>query len=566
MKKNDILLCTLNSTYQHSSFGLRYLYANLGNDLQPRAQIIEWTIKENPFVIVEKILQCNPRIVGFGIYIWNTKETLEVLNILKKVSPEIIVVLGGPEISYETESQPHIQLADYIIKGEADFAFRELCETILIGNTIPNIIPNTKIITSSLPDIKKIIMPYELYSDSDIENRVLYVEASRGCPYKCEYCLSSLDKSVRNFEIELFLQHMQTLLDRGARTFKFVDRTFNLSPSTSTAILKFFLQHIQLGLFLHFELVPDRLPLEIRELIQQFPMGSLQFEVGIQTLNPQVAFNVSRKNDLTKVAENFKFIKEFTHVHTHADLIVGLPGETLQSFADGFDQLNLMGPDEIQVGILKRLKGTPIARHEVPFQMLYSNSSPYQILSTAQMNFFIIQKMVRFAKFWDLYANSGEFKNFITWIKNTQFHLNHLIESQSPGLSQNNSSSFGHNQEEKIELQPNENSFFGRFFELSLFLKKHFQETHSISLIHLAEKAWLFIKEKTQNDELAYQIIEQDYCYSVKRRDLPPFLKKNSLIAHSQLKNSLKNKGQHRQQNHLLKNEIIPLTSKNETT
>ncbi|MCC2680305.1 MAG: Mg-protoporphyrin monomethyl ester oxidative cyclase, partial [Pseudobdellovibrio sp.] len=295
--KSDILLCTLNSTYQHSSFGLRYLLANLG-ELQSRTQILESTIKENPRTLVEKILARSPRIVGFSVYIWNTSETLETIMVLKKVSPETIIVLGGPEISYETKSQPHLQWADYVIQGEADFSFRELCLEILNQAPAGSEDRNSKvtvtfggtaaarIIPAALPDIKQIQMPYSLYSDDDIKNRVIYVEASRGCPYKCEYCLSSLDKSVRSFDLDLFLAEMKTLMDRGARTFKFVDRTFNLSPTTSTRILKFFLEHIDLGLFLHFELVPDRLPLEIRELITQFPAGSLQFEIGIQTLNP----------------------------------------------------------------------------------------------------------------------------------------------------------------------------------------------------------------------------------------------------------------------------------------
>lgn len=485
-----IILGTLNSTYQHSSFGLRYLYANLG-ELQKNTQICEWTIKENPRTIVERILEQQPLIVGLSLYIWNTVETLEVLMILKKTAPHIIVVIGGPEISYETESQPHFQWCDYIIKGEADIAFRELCRAILLENSAPK----DKVIGPCLPDIQKIELPYHLYTDNDLENRVIYVEASRGCPYKCEYCLSSLDKAVRNFETAHFLNEMKMLLDRGARTFKFVDRTFNLSPTTSTAILKFFLEHIELGLFLHFELVPDRLPLEIRELICQFPAGSLQFEVGIQTLNPIVAKNVSRKNDLTKVAENFKYIRENTHVHTHADLIAGLPGETLESFAQGFDQLLAWGPDEIQVGILKRLRGTPIARHEQEFKMIYSDIAPYQILTTSTLNYFELQKMNRFAKFWDLYANSGEFKNLLQW-----FH-------------------------QQRETSDNK-SFFWLFFEFNEFLSEHFSEIHSISLMNLAEKAWLFLQKKGVSDELAQQIIEKDYCFGAKRRDLPVFLKK----------------------------------------
>jgi radical SAM superfamily enzyme YgiQ (UPF0313 family) len=495
VNKIQILLGTLNSTYQHSSFGLRYLFANMGA-LQEKTQLLEWTIKENPRNIVEKILQLQPRIVGLSVYIWNTNETLEVIKILKKVAPEIIIVLGGPEISYETSSQEHIKWCDFVIQGEADFAFREFCENILLHD----IKPTSQIMGPTLPDVKTIALPYSLYSDSDIQNRVIYVEASRGCPYKCEYCLSSLDKSVRNFTLEPFLAEMKLLLDRGARTFKFVDRTFNLSPTTSIGILQFFLEHIELGLFLHFELVPDRLPAEIREIIQKFPAGSLQFEVGIQTLNPEVAKNVSRKNDLLKVAENFQFIREQTHVHTHADLIVGLPGESLDSFAEGFDRLALMGPDEIQVGILKRLKGTPIARHEKTFQMVYSEDSPYQILRTSTLDYLTLQKMNRFAKFWDLYANSGEFKNFMLWFKN--------------------------------DFQP-EQSFFWRFFEFSDYLNTFFQDTHSISLMNLSEKAYRFLIAHKISDEVAASLIEKDFCFGAKRRDLPPFLKNQNRLSES---------------------------------
>jgi radical SAM superfamily enzyme YgiQ (UPF0313 family) len=285
-------------------------------------------------------------------------------------------------------------------------------------------------------------------------------------------------------------------MDRGARTFKFVDRTFNLSPTTSCQILKFFLDHIDLGLFLHFEMVPDRLPAEIRELIQQFPDGSLQFEVGIQTLNPAVAANVSRKNDLVKVEQNFNFIRTSTKVHTHADLIVGLPGETLNSFGEGFDRLALMGPDEIQVGILKRLKGTPIARHEKTFKMVYSDYPPYQILSTDTMDYLTLQKMNRFAKFWDLYANSGNFKNFMQWFR----------------------------------AQNETNSFFWSFFAFSEFLSESFTETHSLSLLSLTEQAWLFLKSKNVDAGECQSIIEKDYCFGVKRRDLPVFLKTLTVV------------------------------------
>lgn len=489
MNQIDILLVTLNSTYQHSSFGLRYLYANM-QELQSRTRILESTIKENPRSLVEKILAFRPRIVGLSLYIWNTAESLEVIMVLKKVVPEITIVLGGPEISYETEKQEHLKWCDYVIKGEADFSFRELCKQILVTGTPPE----QKVIAAELPEIKSLQLPYHLYSDDDIKNRVIYVEASRGCPYKCEYCLSSLDKSVRSFDLDLFLNEMQLLLGRGVRIFKFVDRTFNLSPTTSTRILNFFLERMLEfpEMFLHFELVPDRLPVEIRELIARFPAGSLQFEIGIQTLNPAVAQNVSRKNDLAKVAENFSYLREHTLVHTHADLIVGLPGESLESFAAGFDRLSAMGPDEIQVGILKRLRGTPIARHETAYKMLYSESSPYQILSTANMDYVTLQKMNRFAKFWDLYANSGDFKNFMKWLRG--------VPVAGSGL-------------------------FERFFAFSEYLSAVYSETHSIALVKLAEKAWNFMQEHGISAEEASTIIEKDYCFGPKRRDFPVFLK-----------------------------------------
>lgn len=495
MDTADILLCTLNSTYQHTSFGLRYLYANMG-ELQNRTVIFESTIKENPRNIVEKILARNPRIVGFSVYIWNTLETLECLMILKKVAPEIVVVLGGPEISYETETQPHMRWADYIVRNEGDFLFRELCLNLLVRNQPPT----EKILQAVLPEIREIALPYRFYTDDDIKNCVIYVEASRGCPYKCEYCLSSLDKSVRSFDLDLFLGEMKLLLDRGVRTFKFVDRTFNLSPTTSTRILRFFLEHIDLGLFLHFELVPDRLPTEIRELICRFPPGSLQFEIGIQTLNAEVAKNISRRNDMSKVAENFLYLRTHTKVHTHADLIVGLPGETLESFAAGFDQLAAFGPDEIQVGILKRLKGTPIARHEKGFAMVYSEAPPFQILSTSTMNYVTLQKMNRFAKFWDLYANSGEFSGFVRWLR----------ESDRLGTS-----------------------FFAKFSAFSEYLSASYSEVHSISLLSLAEKAYHYLIQCGVDETEAARLIEQDYCQGHKRRDLPPFLKKTARLSSS---------------------------------
>ncbi|MBX9769361.1 MAG: B12-binding domain-containing radical SAM protein [Bdellovibrionales bacterium] len=406
----EILLATLNSTYQHTSFGLRYLYANLGADLQSRALIKEWTIQSNPRDVAEQILKLKIRIVGFGVYIWNTTETLQIVRLLKKVDPTIVVVLGGPEVSHEFAQQDIVHSADYLVLGEADFLFRTLCEDLLVKDKRPT----EKIISGALPEIKEIQTPYPFYSAEDIKNRVIYVEASRGCPYKCEYCLSSLDKVVRNFPVDTFLSEMKILLEKGVRQFKFVDRTFNLSPEISARILQFFLDNINLGLFLHFEMVPDRLPDGLKMLIEQFPEGSLQFEIGVQTWNPEVAKNISRNQNYEKIRQNFYHLTQKTRVHIHADLIVGLPGETLETFAHGFNELSQLNPHEIQVGLLKRLKGTPITKKETIFGLVYQDHPPFQILSTKTMNFEIIQKLDRFSRVWNLVANQGRFSGTIS--------------------------------------------------------------------------------------------------------------------------------------------------------
>lgn len=399
----EIVLTTLNAKYIHAAFGLRYLLANLG-ELRERACLIEFDLAQRPADVAEAILARKPRIVGLGVYIWNAQLSAEVVQVIKAVAPGVIVILGGPEVSYESEGQGICRAADYVISGEADLKFAEVCRALLAGQR-----PASKFIAAELPDLAKLRLPYELYTDADIANRIIYVEASRGCPFTCEFCLSSLDIPVRAFALEPFLAELDRLLQRGVRHFKFVDRTFNLSIPSSKAILEFFLARHTPDLFLHFEMVPDRLPDALREIIARFPPGALQFEVGIQTFNTEVGARIKRRQNYAKLEENFQFLRGSTGVHIHADLIVGLPGETIESFAEGFDRLVALGPQEIQVGILKRLRGTPIVRHDDEWQMTYSPFPPYELLSSRTMSFEQMQEMRRFSRHWDLLANSGNF-------------------------------------------------------------------------------------------------------------------------------------------------------------
>jgi radical SAM superfamily enzyme YgiQ (UPF0313 family) len=285
----DIVLTTLNAKYIHAAFGLRYLLANLG-PLQADAAIVEFDINQRPVDIVEALLARKPKIIGLGVYIWNVAPATEVVATLKRLRPDLTVILGGPEVSYESESQPIVQLADYVIAGEADLKFAEVCRQLRSGER-----PATKIIPAGLPEFGELLLPYDLYDEQDVAHRIIYVEASRGCPFSCEFCLSSLDIPVRQAPLPVLLEHLQRLLDRGVRQFKFVDRTFNLNLNTSRAILEFLLARHQPGHFFHFEMVPDRLPAALREVIARFPPGALQFEVGVQTFNEQAAKLIERR-------------------------------------------------------------------------------------------------------------------------------------------------------------------------------------------------------------------------------------------------------------------------------
>jgi radical SAM superfamily enzyme YgiQ (UPF0313 family) len=400
-----ILLSTLNARYFHSSFGLRYLLANMG-ELQAETSIQEFIITQRPLDIAEAILATQPRIVGFGVYIWNVAEITQVVALLKQVRPDVIIVIGGPEVSYEWDKQPLFRLADYLITGPADFAFTALCQRLLAADP-----PAAKVIAAKPPPLEQLTLPYRFYTDEDIAHRLIYVEASRGCPFKCEFCLSALDKTAWPFPLELFLSEMARLHERGVRHFKFVDRTFNLNAKIGARILDFFLERLDERLFLHFELIPDQLPETLKERIARFPAGALQFEIGVQSFNPTVQTLISRKQDNQKTEINLRWLRQHSHAHLHTDLIVGLPGEDLASFGAGFDRLIELDPHEIQVGILKRLRGAPISRHTGTFDYRYNPHPPYNLLCSDTFDFATVRRLERFARYWDLIGNSGRFRN-----------------------------------------------------------------------------------------------------------------------------------------------------------
>jgi len=477
-----ITLTTLNSRFTHSAIGLRYLYANM-QELQDKTTIKEFSINDAIQTVVEKLLSDSPDIIGIGVYIWNVSEVRELIHIIKKVAPATKIILGGPEVTYEP-FRVNLDDADYIIQGEGDVAFYELCKSILDESTTERIIKMT------LPNLKAVQLPYKYYTDEDIKNRYIYVEISRGCPFECEFCLSSMDEKVRAFNLDSVLEEFEILWQRGARNFKFVDRTFNLNMKAANRILDFFLSK-EAPYFAHFEVIPDHFPASLREKIKSFPHGALQLEIGIQTLNLEIADNISRQLKMQKIEENIAFLENETTAHIHLDLIVGLPGESLESFGVNLDKLMAMSSCEIQIGILKKLSGTYIKRHDVLFEMLYSDIPPYDILKNSELSFNDIQVMKRFARFWDLTYNSGNFKKSI-----------HLLWG--------------------------EESVFENFYAFGLWIYEQTDSTWKISLQRLGELLFSYLTEVKQlkAEEVAEYMLED--MMKLKGRAIPAYLKSYS--------------------------------------
>jgi hypothetical protein len=361
-----------------------------------------------------------------------------------------LIVLGGPEVSHLPEEAEIFRYADYVIRGEGEIAFRELCEKTLCNPPIPAApyTRRTQFINAEPVNLNEIKDGYSLYTDEDIAKKLIYVEASRGCPFNCEFCLSAVKPSggknetepVREFPLEQFLASMDELIRRGARTIKFLDRSFNANTGRAVRIMEFFIERLETlrderenfttpdikreipaspqrePFVVHFEIVPFNLPDVMRNVLSRFPAGTLRLEAGIQTLNPSVASRVKRAGVAEAELEVLRFLVEKTGAIIHADLIAGLPGEDLDSFGRVFDRLwEVLSPvhtrAEIQLGILKLLPGAPVSRHIKEFGMRFNNVPPYQLLETSAMPAADIDRLQNFARFWELIVNRGLFSN-----------------------------------------------------------------------------------------------------------------------------------------------------------
>jgi len=431
-EKKEIILTTINAKWIHPSLALRLLKANL-DSLENSCEIYEFALRQP---LQEKLDTLHAvftnencaRILGISVSIWNHLATIELLKELEKIwahGIKPIIVLGGPEVSHLPRDAQIFCYADYVICGEGETAFRKLCETILEKPHEQVSQKKTQFIEAEPVNPEEIKSAYHLYTDEDLERKLIYVEASRGCLFNCEFCLSAAEKNkkVREFPISSFLDEMNTLIHRGVKTFKFLDRSFNVNIKRTLTIIEFFLEKIKENkesgnhIVVHFEMVPSIFPSELLEVLSRFPKDSLRLEIGIQTLNKEVAARIGRSINPDKELETLRFLREKTNAIIHADLIAGLPGEDISSFGNGFNRLwsalcvnekaGYSARTEIQLGILKQLPGALISRHNEPYIMFYSSFPPYEVEKTSSMSENDLKRIKNFARFWELIVNRG---------------------------------------------------------------------------------------------------------------------------------------------------------------
>ncbi len=399
----SIVLVALNARYSHTGYGLLCLRDALG-ELRPESVRLEFSIGQERGPIAEKIASVSPVVIGIGVYIWNRTVVEALIPLVRRLSPDAFVVLGGPEISYDTESAL-ARSVDCVVCGEGEVIFADLCRRVLRGErgTIPRVVSAEPLPADALRS------PLASYTDEDISNRVLYVETSRGCPFRCLYCLSARDQEVRLFDLARLFPELGRLIDRGARRLKFIDRSFNLYEKHAAAILSFLLEHWREGMQIHIEMTPTRPSKGLCDLFLRFPPGGLHIEVGVQTLSKAVARGVCRPCDPEAIKAAVRFLVDDVRADVHADLIAGLPGESAEQFRAGFDILAGMGASEIQVGILKKLHGSPMAESGAVPEMRFNENPPYEVLSTDAMSSDDLNEIRRFASHWERVFNRGHF-------------------------------------------------------------------------------------------------------------------------------------------------------------
>ncbi len=413
------ILAVLNSKYVHSSLALRYIKSY---SREYDIEIFEFTINENLLDNALKLIEKNPDVIGFSCYIWNMELTLKLCSVIKEALPEVKIVLGGPEVSYDADIvMCNYNYIDYIITGEGEVPFKGLLEA--LDNNLNGLFKidglvyrkDGEIVTNGqckvIEDLNIIPFPYE----DEIPDRIIYYEASRGCPFNCSYCLSSTLRGLRHFNIDRVKRELKYFIAKDVKLVKFVDRTFNANKKIAMEIWEFLINNSKNTLF-HFEIAGDILDDEEIELLKSAPKGLFQFEIGVQTTNSEILKNINRIMDFNRVKKNVVSLMKGDNIHCHLDLIAGLPGENIASYRKSFDMCMEIEPHVLQLGFLKVLKGSPIYLQREKYGIHHINFTPYQVLYTNDMSIAEMTKLLKLEEVFETYYNSDMYKITMKYI------------------------------------------------------------------------------------------------------------------------------------------------------
>ena len=416
MKK--IVLTAINSQYVHLNVAVRYLKKYVEKNSDIKLDIYETNINNQLMNIIKDLFEKQPDMIIFSTYIWNKEYVFLITKELKKILPDVKIALGGPEVSYEWDKiMAENQEIDYIFTGEGEkvllnFFTKDISEVKgvvyregerLKYNGIEPLIENLDII------------PFP-YDDEELQDRtkIFYYESSRGCPFNCSYCMSSIDKSVRYYSIDRTKEDLKRFIDSPIKLLKFVDRTFNLSKEKYMAIWRFLLENYREGITFHFEINANIFDDETLNFLETVPKGYFQFEIGVQTIDAQAMKSIGRINKLEKLEYNIRRISR--NIHLHLDLIAGLPYETYDKFRESFDYVHRLKPEMIQLGFLKLLKGTKMYDEKEKYGYKYFSKPPYEVFSNEFISFAEMVKLKNLEKVLDFYYNSEKFPESVQWI------------------------------------------------------------------------------------------------------------------------------------------------------
>ncbi len=421
-----VLLTTLNSKYIHTALSLRYLYSYC-KEFSDCIILQEYTINHHLDYLLGEIYKGEFDIVCFSCYIWNITKTLQVVRNLKKVNPHQIIILGGPEVSFDpVELLKKEKDIDYIIFGEGEETFKELLHYLIRGTgeieeikgiayrSEKNIFQN-----QDRPLIKNLDTIPSFYLEEglqDYEHKILYYESSRGCPQNCSYCLSSTIKGVRFFSLERVKKELDLFLKKRVKQVKFIDRTFNAKKSHSLAIMKYIHENDNGYTNFHFEITGDLLDEETINFLATVRKGLFQFEIGIQTTYEKTMENINRKVDFNRLSYIVRQIKNFKNIHLHLDLIAGLPYEDFNRFKKSFNEVYALKPHQLQLGFLKLLKGSMIRKNKDEYGYIFKSEPPYEILQNQFISYEEILTLKRIEEMVDLFYNSHRFEHAINYI------------------------------------------------------------------------------------------------------------------------------------------------------